>query len=102
MNPEQFKKAGWKFRLQFFVKFQRTGRCKFVKLLLQRVTDSLDSLEIVLPGLCDNVAGKLRYRFRSGSIRPDLKGVLAFQFEEKSNFLQCLSQGFARHITRPN
>lgn len=65
---------------------------KLVEFLLESFTDTLDSLQIVLPCSLNDIAVKRLYDFRAIAVGPDLKGVLAFQFEKEGDLFEDLGK----------
>ena len=68
-----------------------------MELLLERVADAFDALEIILPRPRHDVAGELHDGLRSHAVSPDFKRVLTFQFQEQSDVFERFGEGFTGH-----
>jgi hypothetical protein len=68
-----------------------------VKLLLQRVADPFDSLEVTLFRFRNDITGKLLNNVCAGSGGTDFERVLPLQFQEQGNLFQRRSKVFTSH-----
>ena len=59
-----------------------------MEFLLEGFADSLDALQIVLPGPLNDIAVKRSHDLGTIAVGSDFEGVLSFQFEKEGNLFE--------------
>ena len=87
-NGEQLENCRWEFRMQFLQVFQRAGGCDFFNFIRDAFANARNLAECFFVLQIGHTTAPGFNRARRIRIGSDFERILAFQFEQRADFLQ--------------